>query len=98
MTNKKRFYEEENLTLLELLSIDRTILANERTFFAYIRASLSMALAGLTFITFIEHKIFITIGYTFIPLSFLIIILAARRYMLVNDDLRKLGKKNTDTE
>lgn len=54
MTDKPTPYEgiKGQLILRDHLAADRTILANERTFLAYIRTSLTLFVAGLSFVHF----------------------------------------------
>ncbi|WP_046314205.1 DUF202 domain-containing protein [Pontibacter korlensis] len=50
--------------------MERTKLANERTFLAYMRTAMAMVLAGLTFIkVFEEDPFYIGVGIAFIPVG-----------------------------
>lgn len=57
------------LTLRDRLAADRTHLANQTTFLAYIRTALTLFVAGVTFIRFFEHYVVEIVGWLFIPLG-----------------------------
>ena len=62
-------FEKSDLILRDELAIDRTILSNERTLLAYVRASLTLVIVGLTFLHFIETGFLRIAGIIFIPLG-----------------------------
>ena len=64
-------FEKSDLILRDELAIDRTILSNERTLLAYVRASLTLVIVGLTFLHFIEKGSLRIAGMIFIPLGIL---------------------------
>lgn len=45
------------------LALDRTILANERTFLAYIRTAMTLLVGGVSFISFFDQKLVIAVGW-----------------------------------
>ena len=47
-------YDSEKLTISDHLAIDRTVLANGRTFLAYVRTALAMFIIGTTFTHFLD--------------------------------------------
>ena len=59
-------FQRHELILRDWLALDRTILANERTFLAYGRTSLTLIIAGLAFVKFFGHVFYVTAGYLFI--------------------------------
>ena len=52
-------YSREQLLLRDMLSLDRTILSNERNLLAHIRTSLAILVGGVTLIQFFENIFFI---------------------------------------
>ncbi|MBM4273943.1 MAG: DUF202 domain-containing protein [Deltaproteobacteria bacterium] len=55
--------------LRDYMAIERTVMANERTFLSYIRAALGMFIGGASFIQFFEGVIIQMVGWLFIPLG-----------------------------
>ena len=49
-------------TTLNRLARNRTVLANERTFLAYIRTSIMFAVSGITIIKFYADELYLLIG------------------------------------
>ncbi len=72
-------FERKELILRDELAIDRTVLANERTMLAYVRTALTLFIAGVTFIEFIESSMWRSFGYFFIPVGVLVGIFGAWR-------------------
>lgn len=64
----ERFTKDE-LILRDELAIDRTLLANERTMLSYLRGALSLIIAGLTFVHFVEEGMLRYLGLSLIPLG-----------------------------
>jgi len=81
MISNKR-YEEllEYLTRTDLLSIERTELANKRTLLAYIRTAFSLFLASLGIIEFFENQYLIYLGFIFIPVAIMFLIIGIFRF------------------
>ncbi|MCK8061618.1 MULTISPECIES: YidH family protein [unclassified Fusibacter] len=67
-------------TLRDALAENRTLLANERTFLAYLRTAFSLAAVGLTFIKFFQVTSYIWIGSMSITLGVMIAIYGSVRY------------------
>jgi putative membrane protein len=59
--------DSSEFILRDFLAIDRTILANQTTFLAYLRTALTLFVAGITFIKFFENLIVEIIGWVFMP-------------------------------
>jgi putative membrane protein len=81
MISNKR-YEEllEYLTRTDLLAIERTELANKRTLLAYIRTAFSLFLASLGIIEFFENQYLIYLGFIFIPVAIMFLIIGIIRF------------------
>ena len=71
---------EEELILRDYLAADRTILANERTFLAYLRTMLAFVGGGITFIKLFDDLVMQILGWIFIPVGVLVLILGIIRY------------------
>jgi putative membrane protein len=96
---KKHFYssfERRELILRDWLALDRTILANERTFLAYSRTGLTLIIAGLAFVKFFGHIIYITIGYAFIVAGIAVFLFGVARYRRMIANLKILKKAEED--
>jgi len=57
-------FEAGDLTLRDMLALDRTLLANERTLLAYLRTAMALLIAGATMINFAEKRWFLAVGVT----------------------------------
>ncbi|HDH04295.1 MAG TPA: DUF202 domain-containing protein [Nitrospirae bacterium] len=64
----------DNPVLRDHLAAQRTLLANERTYLAYIRTSLTLFVAGVSFIKFFGNIVYEIIGWMLIPLGILVLI------------------------
>ncbi len=91
-------FNRDQLILRDVLAADRTILANERTFLAYIRTALTFFVAGVTFIKFFDHILIEIVGYIFIPLGLIILIIGFIRYIKMYRVLSILHQKEESTD
>lgn len=82
--------KENGLSTTDLLAVGRNKLANERTLLAYIRTFLSFIVAGVSLIQFFNVETFILLGYAFIPVGFLILIVGIIRFRMSSVKLDKL--------
>jgi putative membrane protein len=64
----------------DILASFRTTLANERTVLSYLRTSLTFFVAGVTFVHFFDIMIIEIIGWAFIPLGLITVVLGIYRY------------------
>ena len=69
-----------NRNLADELAIQRTQLANERTWLAYLRTALTLFVAGVSFIQFFSTVSIRVIGWMFIPLGVMTTLLGYQRY------------------
>lgn len=70
------------LILRDVLAIDRTRLANERTLLAWIRTALMLLVSGVTLIKVFEGVMALELlGFALIPLAILVATLGLRRYL-----------------
>ena len=68
------------MNLADELAVQRTTLANERTWLAYLRTALTLFVAGVTFVQFFSSRIIQLIGWSFIPLGVVTALVGWRRY------------------
>lgn len=69
LRKKLKLQEKLNLEIRDNLAMERTKLANERTFLSYTRTAMAMILGGLTFIKFFDDPFYIILGIMSIPLG-----------------------------
>lgn len=68
------------LKLTDILALERTYLANERTLLAYARSAFALFIAGVSFLKlFHNDTFFVQLGWGFIVISPLILFLGAYR-------------------
>jgi putative membrane protein len=73
-------FNKEKLILRDRLAVDRTILANERTFLAYIRTALGFFAAGVLAIKFFDSISIEAIGWLFILLGIITLVIGLKKY------------------
>jgi putative membrane protein len=71
------------------LAIDRTILANERTFLSYTRTSLTMFVPGITFLHFSDSLTLNVTAWLFIPLGLITFVYGMIRFYQKKITIRK---------
>jgi len=62
-------------SVCDVLAAERTVLANERTLLAFARTALTLFVAGVTFVHFFPGSALRVVGWTFIPLGVLLMLL-----------------------
>ncbi|MFH2055424.1 MAG: DUF202 domain-containing protein [bacterium] len=80
--------DRSRMILRDYLATDRTVLANQNTFLAYIRTALTLFVAGITFIRFFDSLIIAIIGWAFIPAGIVTFIVGLVRYNHLRVSLR----------
>ncbi len=93
---KKGFYEnftKQELILRDHLAIDRTVLANESTFLAYIRTSLAVTAAGATLIHFFTEFYIQFIGLALIVLGVFILSWGYRRFKKMEQEIKRIKRQ-----
>ena len=84
--------DKTDLILRDFLAIDRTVLANQNTFLAYLRTALTLFVAGLTFVRFFDHSIIVIIGWIFVPLGIITFAVGLLRYNRLRKVLKTIMK------
>ncbi len=76
-----RDYRDHELSLSDMLAVDRTALANERTLLAYVRTTIMLGVSAISLIKlFPDSNSAVTAGICLIPVSFFVAGLGLRRY------------------
>ena len=91
--------DRSKMILRDFLAVDRTILANQNTFLAYLRTALTLFVAGVTFIRFFDFKLVEIIGWIFIPVGVITFVVGLVRYnkkRVVLDLIMKPPEKNNN--
>lgn len=83
-------YTKEQLILRDHLAVDRTVLANENTFLAYVRTALTFFVSGITFVHFFGDWIVEVLGWLFMPIGVAIFIAGWLRYVRMQKTLKIL--------
>ena len=81
-------FQRKELILRDELAIDRTILANERTLLAYLRGTLTLVIAGVTFLHFFDNGLLFYIGVICVPLGLATGIVGSLRYRRMDKRIR----------
>lgn len=86
-------FQDKELILRDYLAVDRTILANESTYLAYIRTSLNLTVVGVTILQLAKGHELSNLGYIFVSLAVLIFLRGTVRAIRFNRRIRKLIKE-----
>ncbi|MFO7744292.1 MAG: DUF202 domain-containing protein [Psychroflexus sp.] len=89
------FKNNEKIILRDFLAMERTTLANERTFFSYIRTSFYLIIAGIAFIKLKDFDPLSWVGYALFGISAFLLSFGIYRYQLLQ---RKLNRFYDDSE
>ncbi len=89
-------YSEKQLILRDHLAIDRTILANESTFLAYIRTSLALVIGGAGVIKFFPSDYSLIIAFPFILGGAVTFLLGLKRYSKMATDIKSIRKQENE--
>ena len=88
LKNYSTFRDE--MILRDYLALDRTILANERTLLAYLRTFIGTFSAGIVIVKLLDTPLVNVIGYVFVIISPLFIVLGAIRYIQISKKLKSI--------
>lgn len=83
--------ENQSMTLRDYLAIDRTLLANERSFLSYIRTALTLVIAGVTLIKFFGEGITEILGWGLIVFGTLLFFSGAVRYETNEEVIKRIN-------
>lgn len=84
----------EQTYLRDDLAADRTLLANERTFLAYIRTAIMLGVSGVTILKVFPYNFqLMVLGYVLLPLAAAVAIFGYTRYRVMRK--RIFSKRDT---
>ena len=89
------FRNNEKIILRDFLAMERTTLANERTFFSYIRTSFYLIIAGIAFVKLEDFDPLSWVGYVLFGISAFLLIFGIVRYQMLQ---KKLNRFYDDSE
>lgn len=92
----KRTKEKADLGQSEILAIQRTRLANERTFLAYFRSAIVFLSSGLAIMKISILQEITGIGYFFMVLAPILFIVGLSRFFYVRKQLKRMYYKIED--
>ena len=84
------FKPDEQIILRDYLAIERTRLANERTFLSYIRSSLYLLLASIAFFQLIDFPNFEYLAIISLVFSIVFFVVGIYRFVLLKKSLKRL--------
>ena len=73
-------FKREDMILRDWLALDRTVFANKRTFLAYGRTAIAMAVLGIAFVKLIDHRFFEIAGFVLILFGAVVFFVGLREY------------------
>jgi putative membrane protein len=100
MSKINEFRNREKIILNDYLALERTRLANERTFFSFLRTSLYLVLAGIAFLQLQGFEELKWLGYVSIVFSIVFLVTGIVTYFRLKNKLYKFYSQipNEETE
>lgn len=86
-------FKRDDMILRDWLALDRTVLANKRTFLAYSRTAIGMAVLGIAFVKLIGHLFFEISGFLLILSGAVVFYVGWREYRANTKRFEKLVSK-----
>ncbi len=91
-------FNRESMILRDWLALDRTVFANKRTFLAYSRTAIAMAVLGIAFVKLIGHQFFEIAGFLLILLGISVFYVGLREYNANTKRFKRLVEKERAIE
>lgn len=82
---------EEEMILRDYLALDRTVLANERTFLSYTRTAMALVIAGVTFIKFFDSLAMTITGLICVPIGLAVFAWGLYRYRQIHERIHAIA-------
>ena len=100
MSTIHEFKNKEKIILNDYLALERTRLANQRTFFSFLRTSLYLVLAGIAFLQLQGFEELKWLGYVSIVFSIVFLVAGIFTYYGLKKKLNKFYSQipNEETE
>ncbi len=93
---KYQNYHSNELKLSDVLALDRTRLANERTFLAYLRAAIMLGVSAVSILKLLpDSPTLVTLAWVMLPASILLAIFGGIRSARLALSLRRLEEAST---
>lgn len=86
-------FKREEMILRDWLALDRTVLANKRTFLAYGRTSIALFALGIAFVKLIHHQFFEISGFVLMSLGIVVFFIGLREFLNNIVRFKKLVEK-----
>ncbi len=86
-------FNRDDMILRDWLALDRTVLANKRTFLAFGRTSIALFALGLAFVKLIKHPFFELTGGALIAAGIVIFFVGLREFLANQRRFKKLMEK-----
>lgn len=91
---KYRNYHENRLALGDMLALDRTKLANERTFLSYLRAAIMVGVSSVSILKlFPDDRTLTTFAWTILPFSIGLVLVGGVRCLRLGRLLQQLDRE-----
>ena len=87
-------YHKGKLNLRDYLAAHRTFLANDRTWLGYVRTSLTLFVVGVTFIKFFDSRILFIVGWVFVPVGIIVLLIGFWKYQRVRSMIHSIKNNN----
>lgn len=84
-------FDSQQFIVRDWLALDRTVLANERTFLAYGRTSLGLFLGGLTVMKLFASNFALVTGWLFVVAAALVFGYGVRRFVHMHGHYKALA-------
>lgn len=86
-------FKREEMILRDWLALDRTVLANKRTFLAYARTAMALFALGIAFVHLLKHPFFEISGFVLMALGIAVGIIGTREFITNTIRFKKLVEK-----
>jgi putative membrane protein len=91
-------FKREEMILRDWLALDRTVLANKRTFLAYGRTAIALFALGIAFVKLIQHEFFEVAGFILMALGIAVFTVGLREFLANTARFKKLVEKEKELE
>jgi len=88
--NPYKQFSKNKLILRDYLAVDRTILANERTFLAYLRTAFTLAILGVTFVKFFNERFMLCLGWISFLVGVFILVIGLVKYQKMKEIMKDI--------
>lgn len=91
-------FASDQLSLRDVLAVDRTVVANERTFLGYIRTTLALLAAGGSLLHFVDATWSLVSGLALVAASAPMFAIGLRHYVVRRSALMPLIRAAADSD